>query len=594
MLLKRWCSVVSSAIVALGSAIAPWALPAQVIHGTVSSAVGAGRIPGAVVLLLDSTSLTTYARALTSDSGAYSIRVTVPGRYHLKVMRIGFRPTVSQTFDLARDSTIDFALTDIPVVLPAVTTRDRSECRLHPDTSAAGLRTFAIWDDARTALHAAAITAEGDYRFDKVMHVRLYDVAHHELRDVSLRETLTHGAAPWSSLPAEELRARGYATEDDSGATFWAPDLDVLLSPYFSETHCFRLTTRPAPSPAVVGIDFEPAGKLRHVEIGGTLWVDSTTKELESLVFSFVNLPISASDTLLGGRIEFVRLTSGGWIIPSWSIRMPTPIRRLLGAGDWSPGTVRSVGQGRGRYRYSAEVVRISGADLRSVRRAGDDTAMLWRRPAGSVRVHAVRQTANGTQDADSVIVRLVGSPFSGYTPADGRVLFSELLPGTYLFEASTPLLDVIEATALRTTVTVKPDTIVEARVSVKPLLQAAREVCDDDHFAPNNSILAGHLTVAATGSPLPRAKLTVEWDGGSRETVSRQDGYYRICGVPRGIPLVVRTSADGLMVTKTVTLERDDVVRRVDLPLLPQAVPSKEEWKPRRRSAPLRADLPA
>jgi hypothetical protein len=534
--LKRWRSVVTPAIVALGSAIAPWALRAQVIHGTVSSAVGAGRIPGAVVLLLDSTSLTTYARALTSDSGAYSIRVTVPGRYHLKVMRIGFRPTVSQSFGLARDSTIDFALTDIPVVLPAVTTHDRSDCRLHPDTTAVGLRTFAIWDDARTALHAAAITLEGDYRFAKVLHVRLYDVAHHELRDVSLRETQTHGAAPWSSAPAEELRARGYATEDDSGATFYAPDLDVLLSPYFSETHCFRLTNRPAPSPAVVGIDFEPAGKLRHVEIGGTLWVDSTTKELESLIFSFVNLPISASpsDTLLGGRIEFVRLTSGGWIIPSWIIRMPTAIRRVLGAGPWVPGTVRSVGPGRGRYRYSADVVRVQGADLRSVRRSGDDT-VLWRRPAGSVRVHAVRPTERGTVNADGVIVRLVGSPVSGYSPADGRVRFSELLPGTYLFEASTPLLDVIQATTLRTTVTIKPDTVVEAQVSVKPLLQAAREVCDDDHFAPNNSILAGHLTVAATSSPLPRAKLSVEWDGGSRETVSRQDGYYRICGVPRG-----------------------------------------------------------
>lgn len=576
-MLKRWRSVVTSAIVALGSAIAPWALRAQIIHGTVSSAVGAGRIPGAVVLLLDSTSLTTYARALTSDSGAYSIRVTVPGRYHLKVMRIGFRPTVSQTFDLARDSIIDFALTDIPVVLPAVTTRDRSDCRLHPDTTAAGLRTFAIWDDARTALHAAAITLEGDYRFAKLLHVRLYDVAHHELRDVTLRETQTHGASPWITLPAEEFRARGYATEDDSGATFYAPDLDVLLSPYFSETHCFRLTTRPAPSPAVVGIDFEPAGKLRHVEIGGTLWVDSTTKELESLVFSFVNLPISASDTLLGGRIEFVRLASGGWIIPSWIIRMPTAIRRVLGADPWVPGTVRSVGSARGRYRYSAEVVRVQGADLRSVRRSGDDT-VLWRRPAGSVRVHAVRRTESGTVDADGVIVRLVGSPISGYSPADGRVRFSELLPGTYLFEASTPQLDLIEATALRTTVTVLPDTVVEAQVSVKALLQAAREVCDDDHFGNNSGILAGHLTVAPSNSPVPRAKLTVEWHGGSRETVSRQDGYYRICGVPRATSLVVRTSAAGLMVAKTVTLEHDEVVGRLDLQLLPQAVPSEEE----------------
>ena len=568
----------TSAIVALWSSIALSSLRAQVIHGTVSSSVGAGRIPGAVVLLLDSTSLTTYARALTSDSGAYSIAVRVPGRYHLKVMRIGFRPTVSQAIDVARDTTIDFALTDIPVALPAVTTRDRSDCRLHPDTTAAGLRTFAIWDDARTALHAAAITLEGDYRFAKLLHVRLYDVAHRELRDVSLRETETHGVAPWTSLPAEELRTRGYATEDDSGATFYAPDLDVLLSPYFSETHCFRLTNRRAPLPALVGIDFEPAAKLRHVEISGTLWVDSTTKELESLVFSFVNLGIAAADTLLGGHIEFARLTSGGWIIPSWIIRMPTAIRRVLGADPWVPGTVRSVGSARGRYRYSADVIRISGADLRSVRRSGGDTAVLWRRPAGGVLVHAVTQTEGGATDADGAVIRLVGSRFSAYAPGNGRVRFSELLPGTYLFEASTPLLDLIEATALRTTVTVLADTVVEAQVTLKPLLQAAREVCDNDQFGRNNGILAGHLTVAAANSPVPPAKLTVEWDGGSRKTVNRQDGYFRICGVPRGTLLLVRASADGLMATKTVTLEPDEIVRRLDLQLTPQGVPSKEE----------------
>src|SRR3954466_2525874 len=119
---------------------------AQVIHGTVTSAVGAGRVPGAVVLLLDS-SLTSYARALTSDSGTFSI-VAVPGRFHLKVMRIGFRPTESRVFTLTRDTTVQLELADIPVVLPRVTTRDRNDCRLHPDSSESAALTFALWDEA--------------------------------------------------------------------------------------------------------------------------------------------------------------------------------------------------------------------------------------------------------------------------------------------------------------------------------------------------------------------------------------------------------------------------------------------------------------
>jgi hypothetical protein len=39
---------------------------AQIVHGTVSSAVGSGRVAGAVVLLIDS-ALTTHARVLTTD-----------------------------------------------------------------------------------------------------------------------------------------------------------------------------------------------------------------------------------------------------------------------------------------------------------------------------------------------------------------------------------------------------------------------------------------------------------------------------------------------------------------------------------------------
>ena len=115
------------------AAASPTVAYAQVVRGTVSSAVGSGRVAGAVVLLLDST-LTTYARALTSDSGTFAVGAGSPGRFHLKVMRIGFKPTESPAFDLKRDTAIDVALADIPVVLPALVLHDRNDCRLHPDT----------------------------------------------------------------------------------------------------------------------------------------------------------------------------------------------------------------------------------------------------------------------------------------------------------------------------------------------------------------------------------------------------------------------------------------------------------------------------
>lgn len=557
---------------ALGVLGMPLFVRAQVVRGTVTSAIGAGRVPGAVVLLLDS-GLTTYARALTSDSGTFSMGVGASGRFHLKVMRIGFRPTETRVFALTRDTTLQLELTDIPVVLPRVTTRDRNDCRLHPDSTESAALTFALWDQARTALLATVITLEQhDYRFAKLQHLRLYDMRNRALRDITLREIESHGSAPWTSLPAEQLREKGYAIEDDSGMTFFAPDLDVLLSPYFTEAHCFRLTHADArtASPGAIGLDFEPAGRPRHVEIRGTLWLDTASKELQSVGFTFVNLPISAPDTLLGGHIDFTRLATGGWIIPSWSIRMPTPIRPAVVRGVAPGFGPRTVAATRGRWRLTAELVRVAGGDLRAVRRGDAADSLLWQRHTGGVLVQAVTRSDSGPAAAPGVMVRLSGSRYAGYSAIDGLVRFDQVLPGTYLFEATTPLHDVIEANAERTAVEVRADTVVKARVVLQPLGDAAADVCRDQHLGHRESVLAGHVTLGVNDSPMPRVRVTVEWPGGDAEVRSRDDGYYRICGMPRGQLVLVRASAESYMVTQTLTLGNEELVRQVDLKLQP------------------------
>jgi hypothetical protein len=553
------------------TAALPVAARAQVIHGTVTSAVGAGRVPGAVVLLLDS-SLTTYARALTSDSGTFSIGVGVAGRFHLKVMRIGFRPTESRDFALTSDTTVRLELTDIPVVLPRVTTRDRNDCRFHSDTTEAAALTFALWEEARTALLATAITLEQhDYRFAKLQHLRVYDMRERALRDIALREVVSQGSQPWISLPAERLREKGYATEDDSGMTFFAPDIDVLLSPYFTETHCFRLAQGDPPpaTPGGLGLDFESAGRPRHVEIRGTLWLDPGSKELRSIDFTFVNLPISAPDTLLGGHIDFTRLSSGGWIIPSWTIRMPTPIRPSV--RSYAPGYgPRTIAASHGRWRLTADLIRVAGGDLRAVRRGGGADSVLWRRRTGGVRARAFTPGDGKLIPAPGVMVRLSGSPYGGYSAVDGIVLFEQVLPGTYLFEATTPLHDAIEASGERTVVTVRADTVVEAQVVLRPLADAAAEACHEQRLSRNESVFAGRVTLGENDSPMPRVRVTAEWPGGDAEVRSRDDGYYRLCGIPRGKLVLVRASAEGYMVTQTLTLDGQEIVKPLDLKLRP------------------------
>lgn len=540
----------------------------QTIRGTVTSAVGAQRVPGAVVLLLDS-GLTAHARALTTDSGTFTLAGGVSGHFHLRVMRIGFRPTESATFELRADTTVALTLTDIPVVLPTVAVRDRNDCRLHPDTSAAGAATFTLWDQAKTALFAAAITLEErDYRFAKLLHARTYDTKRHELVGIGLAESHTQGTAPWVSLSPEQLRKNGYVTEDDSGMTFFAPDLDVLLSPYFTEEHCFRLTSKPAPraDSADVGIDFEPAGKTRHVEIRGTLWLDSASKELRSLTFSYVNLPVSLSpiDTLLGGRVAFERLTTGAWILPSWSIRMPTPTRAVrtysIIRGLAGAETARG-----GRWRLTTDYIRVAGGDLRAVRRGDSTAAVLWQRPTGSARIFATLSDKPDAKPADGAIVRLAGSPYEGHADVGGHVRFEQLLPGQYLFEVTTALHDLIDATPAHVAVTVAAGQVAEGRAALIPLATAAAEACGEQSFDRNTVVFGGHV-MRADGAPAFKARVSVEWTGGEQHAVTRDDGWFRICGVPNGLLLMIKASGDGELATQAITVDAGEVVHPLEL----------------------------
>ena len=311
-------------------------------------------------------------------------------------------------------------------------------------------------------------------------------------------------------------------------------------------------------------LDFEPAAKPRHVELRGTLWFDSTSTALRTLRFTFVNLPIKRppSDTLLGGFVDFERLATGAWILPSWSIRMATPIRTRRMSPSF---TTIAVGEGRSHWQLTADVIRVSGGDLRTVKRNDSTGAVLWQRPTGVVRVFAGSPDAPDTP-ADGAIIRLAGSPYQGRTDARGFVQFNQLLPGAYLFLATTSSLDLIGATPAHVAATARVGEVVDAKLRLPALAEAAATVCQVKSLDRGTAVLAGIVSLG--DSLVDKARVTVEWPDGEQHADTREDGSYRICGVPTGTLLMIKASRDNALATTTLTLDPSEIVHAVDLHL--------------------------
>jgi hypothetical protein len=550
-------------------------LGAQIVRGRVESQSHAS-VDGAVLLLIDSAG-TVASRALSNGTGDYAIRAPAPGQFHLRALRIGFRPFNSERFQLSSDTTIVLRMTDVPRPLPAVTTVEREQCHVRPDSE---LAVAALWEDAKTALYAAAITRDDHgYLFDMVDHTRRYDFQSRELIDMGFIESAVHDTKSWASVAPEQLRRDGYVIEEKDSTTFVAPDIEILLSPYFTDTHCLRVHDKPGTGSRLAGIDFDPAKHFGHVEVRGTLWLDRATRQLTSFDFFYVDFgPIAVNDTIAGGHVGLARLATGARVITDWSIRMPighavddrimaSTRRGMRRMGGGASGLVALD-----RQRLVVDEIRVAGGTLRDVLR---DSAVVWSRQTGSVDVHV---SERGDSAVSNAIVQLVGSKSARRSDAVGGTAFERLVPGEYLLDVGTDELDALGRP--RTRVHIEIDTIARAvaRIAIEAPIDAARSTCGADaRSLPDDAgVIVGAVTRGER--PVEGRMITASWavgptgagtPGPSTTRTSKTlagDGGYLLCGVPRDRDVSIHVAGDS---TITVAqLKRGQVVRVLPLSL--------------------------
>lgn len=324
---------------------------AQTVRGSVVEE-GTGRpVGGALVVLVAGGG--NAAVGLTDAAGGFALAAPAPGRYTLRVERIGHR-AASAEVEAQAGATVEVRITLAPeaFVLPPLRVTADERCVVRPGQ---GLQAYELWEQAAMALRAAAVAEE---RGLLEYTVRTYrrDLVNGRYRTREDRPQRVTGT-PFSTLPPAELARDGYRRESSDTVTLYGPDARALLSDAFLDTHCLYVQTEETVR-GQVGLAFAPVAGRGRVDIRGTLWLDERSGELRSVDYEYVGGGRDAPGARSGGRIFFERHASGAWYVSRWFIRTSNRLR---------PGSVSP----RNPPRPSLGSIREAGGEVTDVVVAG-------------------------------------------------------------------------------------------------------------------------------------------------------------------------------------------------------------------------------
>ncbi len=279
----------------------------------------------------------------------------------VRIERVGYQPVELDPHSpeshpgVARvDGGVVVRLTPRPFRIEGLEARGSSRCETNPQEGAA---TYALWTEARTALRAALLTEEEELvRFRIAAWVRLLG------RGDRVLETEEEGEwvvtrQPFDAVDPDELARSGYVHFDGDSLTYFGPDAAVLLSDPFADTHCFRVDRGGLfRNRGKVGLAFEPIRGRTLPDIRGTIWLDASTGQLEHVEYEYTAAG-SAGARPATGRIEFLALPEGPWIVNRWHIRMPSGGVVRPEGGRAQPVRLREAG---GEVREVLSTVRHS------------------------------------------------------------------------------------------------------------------------------------------------------------------------------------------------------------------------------------------
>ena len=306
----------------LGTAVAPHAIAQKAaIEGIARDEQGGAPVQFALVRLVraDSSPLPSDSppQGITNASGQYRFADVTPGRYRVQLLRIGFRPVLSDPVQVVAGETVqlDLRVASQPLyyllVLPEVTVTAEvcvtaKELMKHPQ-----LQT--LWQQARDG---ASVRTElmARFRYHVLLHEESYELKADGPTAPGTLDQPYVSDPKWAVKNAARNRAerlsRGYYSPNDG----WGlpNELDVLHDD-FLKAHC--LYAAAVRGEGEVGVRFRPLRvRGNFLDVRGTIWLDLATFLARRLELEYVDGEESRGTV----RVDF-----GDVAVAGGTLRMP-------------------------------------------------------------------------------------------------------------------------------------------------------------------------------------------------------------------------------------------------------------------------------
>ncbi len=187
-------------------------LTAQSISGMVVLADSTTPARAVIVQAMDERGVI-VARALTGERGEFAVTLRGAGPYGLKVLRIGFKPTVVPPTIVAAgaNTQMRIVLNNNAIALSTISVRAQDECRVNPDS---GLMVSRVWDEAQKAILTSELREGAQLTASWIEYERELDSLARNVRAQQVRTSENPTTHAFRSLPAALLAEKGYVVTE--------------------------------------------------------------------------------------------------------------------------------------------------------------------------------------------------------------------------------------------------------------------------------------------------------------------------------------------------------------------------------------------